>query len=265
MPCLPDHGRIDCTLCHGDQPVVFDRTITGNDSWRITANPLAWGNPKASVLVLGFSKGQTQAGEIARGRHDDIAFKGSRTHAAKILAHVGLMKKSDNKTMARELDRMIADRNGAFHFGSLVRCAVERHDNKLGWTGTNGSILDRFLETDFGAQVTGNCSTRFLSSLPKQTRLVVMFGMGNRGAYVEQARQVIGRARGVEMRRVNEVAYEDDQIVVVHVEHFASRGALIPEWLGEGDYKDAERSRLGVLARRAVDRALSRSRLPEPA
>jgi len=29
------------------------------------------------------------------------------------------------------------------------------------------------------------------------------------------------------------IPYTDGQITVVHVEHFASRGNLIPNWLGE--------------------------------
>jgi hypothetical protein len=63
--CLPAHGRVDCVLCHRGQTVSFDRTVTGDDDWRITANPLAWGNPNAEVVVLGFSKGPTQAGALA--------------------------------------------------------------------------------------------------------------------------------------------------------------------------------------------------------
>jgi hypothetical protein len=40
---------------------------------------------------------------------------------------------------------------------------------------------------------------------------------------------------------------------VVHVEHFASQGALIPNWLGERDHPRAE---YGRLAREATDQAL---------
>lgn len=51
-------------------------------------------------------------------------------------------------------------------------------------------------------------------------------------------------------REINEIAYEDDRITVVHVEHFASQGDLIPQWLGEGEY--------GRSALRAVTYAVER-------
>lgn len=55
---LPGSGRINCSLCHG-RPIVFDETRTESEhkDWRITANPLTWGNQRPEVLVLGFSKG----------------------------------------------------------------------------------------------------------------------------------------------------------------------------------------------------------------
>lgn len=60
------------------------------------------------------------------------------------------------------------------------------------------------------------------------------------------------------MRKVNEVAYEDEGVVVVHVEHFRSQGNLIPKWLGDGEHTRDPRSRLGQQAREAVNCALSR-------
>jgi hypothetical protein len=77
MRCLPIHGRVECTACYKTKPVVFDQTKeTETDrNWRITANPLAWGNPNAEIVVLGFSKGQTQADALANTSHDEIAYK----------------------------------------------------------------------------------------------------------------------------------------------------------------------------------------------
>lgn len=63
MSCLPNHGRVSCSLCYGDSSPKFDETKRAEGDWRITANPLAWGNPQAEVVLLGFSKGPTQAGE----------------------------------------------------------------------------------------------------------------------------------------------------------------------------------------------------------
>jgi hypothetical protein len=48
---------------------------------------------------------------------------------------------------------------------------------------------------------------------------------------------------------VNDIAYTDRTVTVVHVEHFASQGANIPNWLGQNSHP---RARLGLMAREAV-------------
>jgi hypothetical protein len=124
--------------------------------------------------------------------------------------------------------------------------------------GSGGGMLDKFVATPFGAEVAENCVSRFLVDLPKATRLVVMFGMGSGQRYVEGVRRLLSSARGNPMREINEVAYEDGRITVVHVEHFASQGRLIPQWLGEGEYRGHPRSEYGRLARHAVNYAIGR-------
>ncbi|WP_292669763.1 hypothetical protein [Mesorhizobium sp.] len=220
---------------------------------------MAWGNPGAAVIVLGFSKGQTQAGDLSRMPHDQIAYKGNRPNVGRILAHVGLVPKGTRESQAAAVNRMIADRNGLFHFGSLIRCSVERYDlGKREWKGSGGGMLDKFTATPFGAEVARNCVAKHLVNLPKATKLVVMFGMGADQNYIREACSLISEARGNRMREINQVAYEDDHVTVVHVEHFASQGDLIPQWLGEGKYRDHPRSAFGRLARHAVNHAIER-------
>ncbi|SFM08870.1 hypothetical protein [Methylorubrum salsuginis] len=233
----------------------FDRTqrLSQDGDWRIRANPLAWGNPNAEVVVLGFSKGPTQAGKLATTPHDQIAYKGGRLSAGKILAHVGLIEGGDDRHLRTSVDRLIADPAGRFHFGSLIRCTVERWDGEE-WKGTGGAMLDGFVATQFGREVASNCASRFLAELPAATRLVVMFGMGTKGNYIRQARTLIQQARPGRWRTVNEVAYADDTVTFVHVEHFASQGSLIPDWLGENGNR---REHLGIRAREAVNAALA--------
>ncbi|WP_296745814.1 hypothetical protein [Mesorhizobium sp.] len=259
MGCLPAHGRIDCTECFRGEIVHFDRTKRDDRDWRITANPLAWGNPNAPIIILGFSKGQTQAGDLARTPHDQIAYKGNRPNVGRILAHVGLVKVGTRESQAAAIDRMIADRNGLFHFGSLIRCSVERYDRAKGeWKGSGGGMLDRFVGMPFGAEIAGNCVSKHLVNLPKASKLIVMFGMGSNQNYVREARSLMSQARGNRMREISQVAYEDDHVTVVHVEHFASQGDLIPQWLGEGKHQDHPRSEFGRLARHAVNHAIER-------
>ena len=251
MSCLPSHGRVSCTKCFNSQPVEFDKSVLTEQNWRITANPLAWGNPKAEIVVLGFSKGPTQAGALTNTQHNEIAYKGSRRNVGKILAHVGLIPAGEPEQLKLNVDRIIADENGRFHFGSLIRCTVERFDTaKDAWKGSGGGMLDKFVATSFGQSVAGNCTTSFLTNLPKRTKLVIMFGLGTKGNYVREAYQLFQKAIPGDWKKINDVAYTDGDITVVHVEHFASQGALIPNWLGE---KNHERGILGKSAQDAVN------------
>lgn len=258
MSCLPAHGRVNCTRCFGgDAPVEFDKTrrMAGDGKWRITANPLAWGSEAPEIVVLGFSKGPTQAGALATAPHDQIAYKGSRTAAGKILAHLGVLPRPAEGGLGKAMDRLISDQQGAFHFGSLVRCTVERHEEgKGGWTGSGGGMLDKFVATPFGQEVAGNCAAAFLADLPPRTRLVILFGLGTKLNYVREARRLISSVRPGDWRDINEVAYTDGKVTFVHVEHFAAQGALIPNWLGE---TGNARSILGLRAREAVQHALA--------
>lgn len=255
MSCsLPAHGHISCTVCH-TSPLVFDetRTLSTDQTWRITANPLAWGNSEPEVLVLGFSKGPSQAGELGNLPHNEIPYRKGRKQVGKILAHVGLLPATGPEELKRLVDQAIADTSGRFGWGSLVRCTVERFDQKSQtWVGSGG-MIDQFMEHEFGKRISRACATRFLRDLPQPTRLVVMFGLGAKGSYVRTARRTIEAARPGAWRTVNEVAYTDGRITVVHVEHFASQGANIPNWLGINAHP---RSKLGLLAREAISMAL---------
>lgn len=255
---LPEHGRIACSICHHPQPYGFDRTRTEVDGWRITNNPMAWGGSEPEVVVLGFSKGPTQAGALTSAPHEAIAYKGGRAAVAKILHHIGLLERAD----ARLVDALIANPSGPVHFGSVIRCTVERRDDKDGsWEGTGGGMLDRFVRTKLGRNVTERCGTRFLSRLPERTRLVVMLGLGSKLNYVRSCRSLFERVRPGRWQNINEVSYTDGRIIVVHTEHFRSQGALLPQWLS-GDGHD--RGRLGLLAREAARSSRLRGQIAAP-
>ena len=257
MACLPLHGRVDCTRCFPSANTTkFDTTrrVSAEGMWRITSNPLAWGNAAPEIVVLGFSKGPTQAGALATASHDAIAYKGSRTAVGKILAHIGVVPVPKDGRYREMVDGLIEDRSGRFQFGSLVRCTVERYDGKSRvWKGSGGGMLDKFMATGFGNEVATNCTSEFLGSLPARTRLVIMFGLGTGLNYVRATRKLLETVRPGTWRTLNEVAYTDGHIMVVHVEHFASQGALIPNWLGGSGHP---RSLYGLQARDAVRAAL---------
>src|SRR5579884_2770805 len=119
MSCLPVSGRIDCSLCHGTT-VEFNHTRTANEGWRITANPLAWGNSRPEILVLGFSKGPNAIEALGKKFHDDIPYAGQRVNVGKILAHCGLIQGDSYANIRDAVDRAIEDQSGRFAWGSLV-------------------------------------------------------------------------------------------------------------------------------------------------
>jgi hypothetical protein len=252
---LPAHGRVDCVRCHRGKAAIFDQTVTEEENWRIRANPLAWGNPAAEIVVLGFSKGSTHAGALASTPHDDIAYKGGRLSLGKILAHCGLISNGEDSALKKIVDNIISDKTGRFHFGSLIRCTVERKTCN-GWTSTGGGMLDRFVASKFGAEVAGRCASTFLGNLPSSTKIVIMLGMGADMKYVCEARKLFERAVRGRWCTVNDVAYTNGGITVVHVEHFKSQGSLIPNWLS-GDLHP--RGKLGLAARGAIQAALKSS------
>lgn len=257
---LPALGRVACTACYAG-PVRFDATQQEGDGWRITANPLAWGSQRPKVLVMGFSKGPTQAGALARASHDQIAFRGAQGQAYKILAHLGLVPKVEDPK--RAMIRLLGDSLGPFAFGSFIRCTVTRWDAKEEeWLGTGGGMLDRFVATPFGARVACSCAARFLATLPPETKLVVMYGLGSRLGYVEASERIIRQVRaGDGWRRHNDVSYGDAAVTFVHTERFRAQGALLPNWLGAldstGKPRDPERVRLANLAATATRLALA--------
>jgi hypothetical protein len=252
--CIPPSGRVGCNVCYRE-PISFDVTRRTEGDFRITANPLAWGNPRAEILVLGFSKGPNALGALAAKSHESIPYAGQRPSVRKILARVGVVEKDAN------MDLLIADQKGRFAWGSLIRCTVERRESEL-WKSSGGGMLDKFVATPLGREVAGNCASRHLKNLPAETKLVTLFGLGTNGNYVTEARKVIQRARPAgAWRAINDVSYTDGFVTFVHLEHFASQGRLIPDWCGEPDPKKnnqiSTRSRLGELAYTAVQAALS--------
>jgi hypothetical protein len=267
---LPIHGRVACTVCHR-APTEFDQVAAGTAEWRIRANPLAWGAAEPEVVVLGFSKGPTQAGDLARTPHDAVAFKGQRVWVGRILARLGLIAPvSDTAAMTGVVDRLISDRGGRFAFGSLVRCTVERFDDGV-WKGTGGDMLGGFVSNAFGRLIAGNCAVRHLGRLPASTRLVVMMGTGSKGNYVDEAERLIRAARGApsSWRRINRVAYGDDRTIFVHTVHFAAQGRLRGDWFGQrrndGSPPDATAVEWARLAAEAAEDAMTRPRLSDAA
>lgn len=259
MSKLPEHGKIACNDCFNGAVVKFDQTIRTEGNWRLKNNPLSWGGTSPEIIVLGFSKGQTQSGAMDKVSHEEIAYKGGRKSLGKILGHIGLFRGNDDE-LSQLVSREISNKNSRFHFGSLIRCGVEQlSEDKQGkplWIGSGANMLGKFMKNNFGKEVISKCSKRYLDALPESVKLVVMLGTGSKLSYVAECYEAYKIARGGQWKWLNEVAYTDGKITVVHVEHFKSQGALIPQWLGEGKHIEHPRRLQGQLARDAVKAAL---------
>lgn len=263
MSCLPEHGKIDCNLCHGSASVTFNKTTTYSQDgrWRITANPLAWGSVNPVVVVLGFSKGENAITALGDPRKtlEDVPYAGKRHYVGRLLNSIGLMPRD----AASDVTREIGDTSGIFHFGSLVRCTVEQHVENGGqqsWVSSGSQMLEKFSDHPFGRQVIRNCTNRFLKRLPASVKIVVVFGLGRDKAkgghqfsYVGDVRDVFSQVRGVEMRWINPVSYCDDDLVVIHVEHFSGRNHL-ENWLSKTHPRRALRHYAIDAVKLALDR-----------
>ena len=62
-------------------------------------------------------------------------------------------------------------------------------------------MLDKFVARPFGQEVARRCSMRHLGDLPPGTKLVVIFGLGNGGNYVREARKHCAFEIGTQVRQ----------------------------------------------------------------
>lgn len=115
MATLPVHGRIDCAACFLDPISGFNRSHRTNGVFRLTHNPLAWGNLRAKIVVLGFSKGPNALEAVDREPHDRVAYAKQRKNVGKILRHLRLIPNIHDEDLRAYVDRLIADQSGRFH------------------------------------------------------------------------------------------------------------------------------------------------------
>lgn len=231
--CLPAHGTITCRKCFDTAGSI----ATPHPMWRLRNDPGAWGSSEPKVLVLGFSKGETQADIYARGTFDDVAFGGkiTRRYLTRILQKVDLLRpdeKVDEKMVASEHD---------FAFGSLVRCSSARVDEKeLRKTGkkaykTSGElILKSFSEI---SEIVRNCTERFLADLPSSVKLICFLGVTDQ--YIKKCRNLMDKMYSDGFTQINEVAYATERFVCVHLTHPSKGNGTKEAWL-ETDPNDPD-------------------------
>jgi hypothetical protein len=231
---LPPHGRIACRRCFaadGDTQTV--------GKWQIVNDPAAWGAATPKVLVLGFSKGFTQANASRSGRFEDIPFKGMRTRLTeelRLLGVIGTSETVDRKMMAAETE---------LAFGSLVRCSLSRFNAK-GKLGCTGEVMAKAFTEEILSSLR-KCAETFLSDFPASVHLVLM--LGTTDSYIDGCRDAIRSLHGAQFSDINAVSYRTSDVVWIHISHPSGLNGHHQAWMaGDPATKPGRKQNLALEA-----------------
>lgn len=222
---LPEHGKIECRVCYNGSE---DSIITPAPNWRMVNDPGAWGSNSPEYLVLGFSKGSTQAGLYENGQFESVAFANMRGRLTESLKAIGLLK--DKEVVSEK----ISDPNSNITFGSLIRCSVSRTESKNGARGgysCTGPIINKsFNEIP---HILKNCSEKYLRKLPKNLKAVIL--LGNSDQYVKAVRAILRRMFRESFEVINQMAVKADGHTWVHIAHPSGLNGHFNNWLSSED------------------------------
>lgn len=259
-PFLPSHGRIDCKACWVS--CSADVRTFGGGRFQLERNPGAWGGRNPRVLVLGQTKGHSQADLMRVSVYgaaffNRCAFAGLREELQRVMIAVGLVSSE------MDFDALFTEQEADFHFGSLIRCTLtawndeqDRWGKKKGWTSDSSKVAKAF-DTAEGVQVLNTCTSRFLSSLPDRLRLVVL--LGNSDGHIKRVQKAIGRIYTdlLPHPEAQDIAFTAGGRTWVHLLHPANRrDSNRDAWLaGDAGTVSGQKA---LAARRAVAQALSK-------
>jgi len=215
---LPAHGPIACRRCFTDAAPQRDL-----GPWRVVNDPGAWGSSAPEILVLGFSKGFTQAALARTGRFEDIPFAKMRPRLTEVLRVLGVLGPDETVDA-----RMVASER-RLAFGSLVRCSLSRLNEASGKRECTGPIMTKAFAEAQAAPIVRRCAETHLQQLPASVRLVLMLGTGD--AYIEGCRGVVRSLHGPRFAPLNPVAYRTGTTVWVHVSHPSGMNGYHSAWM----------------------------------
>lgn len=87
---LPQHGIVSCTRCFQNAQTKESR-VEGKFLWQLLHGPGAWGSQDPIILLLGFSKGDTQLNAVGNCQFEDVPFKGMRPNIEQVLRRLALL------------------------------------------------------------------------------------------------------------------------------------------------------------------------------
>jgi hypothetical protein len=162
-----------------------------------------------------------------------VPFDGFRPALTGALQVLGILRADE------VIDDKISAAEREWGFGSMVRCALglSHEDNSIERSGT---LVQRLTAMPIESSWITRCSSTFLRTLPPSLRVVVL--LSNDDKYIEACFAVVRRLRSG-TRRINSVAYGDDQITWVHIIHVGGPGKNhIAAWLaGQGTQGEKRR------------------------
>lgn len=221
---LPSYGKITCRACFkGTESEVGEP----HPDWRIVNDPGAWGADNPRILVLGFSKGATQAGIYQHGRFEEVAFAGMRPRLTAALRAMGVLSNIET------VDEKIADRHSDIAFGSLIRCSVSRRDPKASastgrevFACTGPLITKSFSEIP---SVVRTCTEKYLVGLPATVHVV--FLLGNSDGYVKSCQSLLQSLFPASFCKINAMAVKADGRYWIHLAHPSGLNGHFNDWL----------------------------------
>lgn len=215
---LPKHGKINCQECFEKSELICQP----HSKWRLRNDPGAWGSSEPEVLVLGFSKGSTQADIYSTGKFEDVAFGGqARNRLDRILKSVNLLPSGFHVS-----DLIESPNQNFMAFGSLVRCSLSRQDDRSGnWLTSGNLMLKSFNEVP---EVLSRCSKKYIANLPEKTKIIALLGVTE--AYIKQCYQLL-KTLYPDLQWINQVTYKSDDRLFVHLTHPSPGNGTYQAWI----------------------------------
>tara|TARA_A100001518_G_C1227078_1_gene78799 strand:- start:2848 stop:3573 length:726 start_codon:yes stop_codon:yes gene_type:complete len=238
-----EYGPTACTRCwDGD-----GRVLEAN-GFRLVRDAGYWGRGDPDTLVLGISKGNTQANAVGRDHFESIAFKGIRDRLLSVLQSVGLA----NSMSASDFESEFTPSARNFGFASVVRCSLTGWSEGSGkYSAESNCVTPAFRPRSNGHMFVKNCIDTHLVDLPLRTKQVVL--LGNSPAYVKAMKGAIATARGA-ADELNEVAYLSNGIVFTHVTHPSRLNGHFGKYIrGEGNTGRKRDLARAALARKPIE------------
>ena len=213
---LPQHGKINCRHCFNS---ADSNMFKPHPLWQLRDDPGAWGGSAPEILVIGFSKGSTQANIYEKGNFEDVAFGGlARIRLDQALKRVGLLSYNEHVT------NHIENPKYKFAFGSLVRCSLTRETKDGKHLSSGPLIVKSFKEIP---NILENCAQKFIGDLPKCTKTILMLGISS--AYIKGCFKLLSRIYP-KLQKINSVSYYDGSRLFVHITHPSPGNGHFSSW-----------------------------------